>query len=220
MQTLTETRYQSMREGCRVIEKDGFGDKVLGLRDGTILKIFRVKRTLSSAHFFPYSRRFMLNAKMLQKRGIPTIDVIELYQLPTRGLTAVHYRPLPGDTLRQRLREVDKGSNEQCELLEKMATLTTKLHERGILFRSIHLGNIIVMPDGELGLIDISDMRCQSRPLSQRQRLRNLRHMSRYSEDVQALIMPAFVENYARQGNVPRQAVEEIFQGQLLPAGA
>ena len=218
MQTLTETRYQSMREGCRVIEKDGFGDKVLGLRDGTILKIFRVKRSLSSARFFPYSRRFMLNAKLLQQRGIPTIDVIELYQLPTKGLTAVHYRPLPGETLRQRLREVEKGSDEQRDLLEKMAVLTALLHERGILFRSIHLGNIIVMPNGELGLIDISDMRCQPRPLSRRQRLRNLRHMSRYNEDVQALIMPAFVRNYARQGNVSRQAVEQILQDQLPPA--
>ncbi|WP_461537694.1 lipopolysaccharide kinase InaA family protein [Spongorhabdus nitratireducens] len=217
MQKLNQDRYQALREGCRVIEKDGYGDKVLGLRDGTILKIFRVKRTLSSARFFPYSRRFAKNAGLLQQRGIPTIDVIGLYELPAKGLTAVHYHPLPGDTVRQALRQLDAGSEERAQLLEKLAALTAQLHENGVLFRSYHMGNVIVMPDGELGLIDISDMRCQSKPLSERQRLRNLRHMSRYSEDVSALCAPAFTTHYARLGQVPLSAVEHIFQTAASP---
>tara|TARA_R110002124_G_scaffold285001_1_gene462984 strand:+ start:1155 stop:1358 length:204 start_codon:yes stop_codon:yes gene_type:complete len=47
----------------------------------------------------------------------------------------------------------------------------------------LHLGNIILTPQGELGLIDISDMRCLNRPLSKRMRTRNYHHLLRYEED-------------------------------------
>ena len=39
------------------------------------------------------------------------------------------------------------------------------------------------MPDGELGLIDISDLRCAGRPLSEGMRNRNYRHLLRYEQD-------------------------------------
>ena len=37
----------------------------------------------------------------LQQRGIPTLTVLAFYQLAAPGMTAVLYRPLPGETLRQ-----------------------------------------------------------------------------------------------------------------------
>ncbi len=37
-------------------------------------------------------------------------------------------------------------------------------HEKGIYLRSAHLANVILTPEGTLGLIDISDMKTFHRP--------------------------------------------------------
>ncbi len=50
-------------------------------------------------------------------------------------------------------------------------------------FRSLHLGNVLLMDDGEFGLIDIADMRILPSPLGKELRVRNLRHMQRYPQD-------------------------------------
>jgi hypothetical protein len=52
-----------------------------------------------------------------------------------------------------------------------------RLHSLGIYFRSLHLGNVVVTPAGELGLIDFSDLRIYRRPLPMFMRRRNLRRM-------------------------------------------
>jgi hypothetical protein len=61
--------------------------------------------------------------------------------------------------------------------------LLAELHGKGILFRSIHLGNIVKTPTGTLGLIDIADLSCQPCALLRSQRLRNFQHMWRPDED-------------------------------------
>ena len=53
MQQLAHTDYLALRENCKVIEQDGFGDKVMILQDGTFLKLFRRKRLISSAAIWP-----------------------------------------------------------------------------------------------------------------------------------------------------------------------
>ncbi len=54
--------FLSLREGAEVVEADGHGEKVLLLRDGTYRKLFRRKRLVSSAVWYPYSPRFSDNA--------------------------------------------------------------------------------------------------------------------------------------------------------------
>ena len=41
----------------------------------------------------------------------------------------------------------------------------------------MHLGNILVLEDGEFGLIDVADMSIQRRPLGLFKRARNFRHL-------------------------------------------
>jgi hypothetical protein len=60
--------------------------------------------------------------------------------------------------------------------------------KNGIYFRSAHLANVSLIPDGTFGLIDISDMKTFHRPLRKRLRLRNFKHMRRYERDRQRLI--------------------------------
>ncbi|MOA52408.1 hypothetical protein D3C78_1757000 [compost metagenome] len=61
-----------------------------------------------------------------------------------------------------------------------MVGLIRSLHQSGIYFRSLHLGNIVVTPEGKLGLIDVADMRFLRSPLSARLVKRNLQHFARY----------------------------------------
>lgn len=55
--------YMKLRSGAEIIEADRFGEKVLTLADGSMLKLFRRKRLLSSAAWYPYAQRFADNCK-------------------------------------------------------------------------------------------------------------------------------------------------------------
>lgn len=166
-----------MTEGARVLEQDSFGPKVYQLRDGNMLKLFRRKRLLSSALLRPHSQRFCVNADALQARNIPTLQPLALYRLDDPAWTAVLYRPLPGETLSQLLR--DDASLWQT-LLPQLASFIGHLHASGVYFRSLHLGNIVRTPDGTLGLIDIADLQLRRQPLSQRLIRRNREHFDKY----------------------------------------
>ena len=181
MQPLSSEQYNRWRQGAQVLEKDGHGEKVLRLADGTFLKLFRRKSLLSKTAIYPPARRFADNAAELQRLGIPCPTVIALYRLSEPYRTIVHYDPLPGQTLRHLLRS--DTTLDQLELFARLAEFITHLHELGVYFRSLHMGNIVLTPDNEFGLIDISDMRCLGRPLSRRMRDRNYQHLLRYESD-------------------------------------
>ncbi|WP_422413670.1 MULTISPECIES: hypothetical protein [unclassified Endozoicomonas] len=211
MQRLSSTAYQALIEGAEVIEQDHFGDKVLKLKDKTFLKLFRVKSTISSAWFKPYSVRFARNASELVTRGIQTVDIISCYRLGRYKKTAVHYRPLPGRTLRQVFPALDEDGTRV--LAEQLARYIAQLHKQGVYFRSLHMGNILKLPDGALGLIDIADMRFSRSPLKEALRLRNLHHLARYEQDVQYLIKDqTFCSTYARLADLDVDKVEAVMK--------
>jgi tRNA A-37 threonylcarbamoyl transferase component Bud32 len=93
----------------------------------------------------------------------------------------VHYWPLPGETLRHVLSNSPNARRQ--ELVEQFGELLAKLHASGVYFRSVHLGNVLVQPNGQLGLIDLADMRISHFALSLHKRQRNLKHMRRYIDD-------------------------------------
>lgn len=181
MQPLSREQYDIWRQGAQVLERDGHGEKVLRLTDGTFLKLFRRKSLLSKTALYPPARRFAANAARLARLGIPCPKVIKLYCLSEPYRTIVHYEPLPGQTLRQLLD--NDPTLDQLELFARLAEFITHLHELGVYFRSLHMGNIVLTPDNRFGLIDISDMRCLGRPLSRRMRDRNYQHLLRYESD-------------------------------------
>ena len=166
-----------MTEGARILEQDSFGPKVYRLRDGNMLKLFRRKRLLSSALLRPHSQRFCTNATALRERGIPTLQPLCLYRLDDPAWTAVLYRPLPGETLSQLLRDDDLS---WTALQPELARFINRLHDSGVYFRSLRLGNIVRTPDGTLGLIDIADLQIRRRPLGGRLIQRNREHFDKY----------------------------------------
>ncbi|MEF8705496.1 MAG: toluene tolerance protein [Candidatus Accumulibacter sp. UW27] len=174
MKRLAHDDYLALRAGATVIEADRFGDKVLRLADGSMLKLFRRKRLLSSAAWYPYAQRFADNAAALEKRGIPVPQVIDVWRIPSIARDAVHYHPLIGKTLRELHREGLEPAVEES-LKGNFTRFVIQLHECGVYFRSLHLGNVVYTPQHRLGLIDLSDAHFRRRRLSKRLRVRNLR---------------------------------------------
>ncbi|MBD9408771.1 toluene tolerance protein [Stutzerimonas stutzeri] len=203
MQKLQIESYMRMREGARVLEKDSCGEKVLLLSDGTILKLFRLKHLFSSAVLYPYAKRFADNIANLQRLHVACPSLINTYKIPSIKRDAVHYHPLPGVTLRQLRRQ-----NDECpeNLFDQLGRFLAHLHEKGIFFRSIHLGNIVLTPEGGLGLIDIADLKCQTKPLGPYKSKRNFKHMMRDVDDrawieskVHGDLFNAYYQERARQ---------------------
>ncbi|KAE9639713.1 bifunctional O-antigen ligase/aminoglycoside phosphotransferase family protein [Pseudomonas sp. PB106] len=198
VQKLSAAALQHMSSDARIIEEDGLGPKVLQLSDGTFLKLFRRRRWYTSGSFNPYSERFAINSEQLRQMGIPTPQVLNLYRL-NDGSSAVHYAPLSGHTLRQVLQSITAPAVRQA-LVERFGKFMAQLHEKGVYFRSLHLGNVLVLEDGEFGLIDLADLRVYPTPLSLSLRQRNLRHMQRYTVDKRWLFedhLDALLQGYA-----------------------
>ena len=206
MQSIDHSTYEALREGAHVLEADGSGDKVLRLADGRMLKLFRRKRLFSSALFYPYAQRFADNTRALEQRGILCPKVIAVYRIPSIERDCVYYSPLAGNTVRQL-----QGTSEETDSLRfQLGGYFAQLHEKGVYFRSLHFGNVVLTPDGHLGLIDIADLRCQKRSLSDSKRLRNFAHLLRYKEDRQWLLGQdagdTFIEGYRQALPSNRQA--------------
>ena len=181
MQRLSADAYQGLVYNATQLEADGHGPKVLRLADGSFLKMFRRKRLISSEALRPYAERFAENARALHEADIPAPKVIALYRIETPKRTAVHYIGLPGITLRQAMKEAETDEREW--LVERFGQLLAHLHEIGIYFRSLHLGNVMLLPDRRLGLIDFADMHRGRAPMPMYKRRRNLKHMQRYEQE-------------------------------------
>ncbi|WP_152226694.1 O-antigen ligase family protein [Pseudomonas sp. SCB32] len=211
MRDLPVSDYERLSARSRLIEEDGLGPKVLELADGSFLKLFRRKRLVSSARLLPYAKRFANNCRFLLRLGIPAPEVTGLYQLDERT-TAVQYTPLPGQTLRQALAAAS-SDKARARLVRRFGALLGQLHELGVYFRSLHLGNVLVLPDGDFALIDVADMNIRLSPLGRTLRIRNLRHMQRYPEDRRVLFeqhLPQLLEGYALEAG--KRAAEDIRQ--------
>lgn len=182
MKKLTAQEYLSLTEPARAIESDLHGPKVFRLVDGRMLKLFRRKRLLSSALWYPYARRFADNCQRLHKLGIPCPDVIDVFRIPSAQRDAVLYQPLAGEPVRHRIARPQSGG-EADRLRGSLGAFVRRLHDQGVYFRSLHLGNVLCLPDGGLGLIDVADLRVFARPLGRLLRSRNLRHVDRYDAD-------------------------------------
>lgn len=162
----------------RVLEKDMRGPKVVALEDGRFLKIFHTRRHPLLARLFPAARRFQDNARQLAERGIAVPALLELLWIERQaGLSACLYQPMDGESLESILRSAPERIDA---LLPALAAFIHQLHRKGIYFRSLHLGNILLLPDGGFGLIDFLDLKTSQRPLGKGLVQRNFRHLQGY----------------------------------------
>ena len=184
-------------EGAKIIEFDPRGLKVLKLANGNILKLFRLRNQWSIARWYGYAQRFCANAKRLHHLHIPTVNVVDTYLLADDAIFsalpapivfkpkknnaqtyAVEYMPLPGKTLKELLMSEELSTAHIVQL----GAFIARLHSSGVHFRSLHLGNIVLTPEEEMGLIDVADMRIYPWALWFNTRLRSFRHVTRYAK--------------------------------------
>jgi RIO-like serine/threonine protein kinase len=178
MQIVTANELQNWLSQGEVLEKDSHGPKVIRLNDGKLLKIFRSRRIALLARLRPDAARFTAQAKRLQSLGIHTPEILETYWLDKSKLvSACLYDPLVGRPLDQ----IFKNQRAEFDqLLPRIAAYIYSLHQRGIYFRSLHLGNVLLTPSGEFGLIDFLDVHFKNRPLRRSLVRRNFDHLRNY----------------------------------------
>lgn len=196
MRIVTANELQDWLSQGELLEKDSHGPKVVRLPSGTLLKIFRSRRNPLLARIRPDAKRFAERASRLQARGIRTPAIRECCWLERdKAVSACLYQPLAGQPLDRLFRD---ARAEFDGLLPKLAAYILKLHRLGIYFRSLHLGNILLTPDGDFGLIDFLDLRFKNRPLGRLLVRRNFRHLQRYLErrQVQAFPWEALMQHY------------------------
>jgi len=208
MKNLSLHEFNKLTQSSIVLADDEYGKKVLELVDHSIVKLFRVKRFISQATFYSPARRFAKNAKRLIQLNIPTINLIDLYNIKSIKRTAVHYQQLEGVTVREYLQE----NPIEDEFLAKLGKFLAQLHDKGIFFRSAHFGNIIYNPQKEFGLIDISDMSISHFSLGYFKRIRNLKHIFRIKEDIELIQQSqAIEESYLQHSNIKSSFFKKQF---------
>lgn len=206
---LGSEEFETMIRDARILSEDGRGVKVLETSGGEIIKFFPLRRRVSTAAVYPYSKRFVRNAALLKKRGIKTVDIVGTFKRSKDSPDAVVYKKTQGRALRSFLEDAGLPSEGADQTLRDFTGFLARLHGEGILFRSIHFGNVLVLEDGGFALIDVADISFRrGRSLTPRQRVRNFAHMSRYVQDRESLVgfgMPRFLQLYLEASQMPRR---------------
>jgi len=200
MKQLGRAEYDALVKDAELLMSDRHGDKVLLRPDKKIVKLFRTKRLISSAQLYPYALRFKRNSEALNQRGIVSVNVEDIGYCPEIERHLVVYPLLEGETLR----EVLQNTNEEI-IIDEYARFISELHEAGIYFRSLHMGNVLYRSGRNFALIDVADMSIGSSPLGVIKRLRNFRHLTRYKADVSRIChhgVQRFLDNYLAAGSL------------------
>jgi tRNA A-37 threonylcarbamoyl transferase component Bud32 len=180
---MSEQAWEETTGDASALARDERGDETLRSADGsTVIKVFRLKRLISSALWRPYALRFVENAAELARRGIAGPDVTGVWRRERVDRHLVTYRWREGRELRGALAAADAAP-----LAADFGRFLALMHERGAHFRTLHLGNVLVTPQG-FSLIDIVDVRCYAGPVPVAKRGHDVRHAcAAYEEDAAAL---------------------------------
>lgn len=198
MRIVSAQELESWLASGKVLEKDARGPKVVALENGLFLKIFHTRRHPLLARLQPAAKRFAENSHQLQRLEIPAPEVQELLWInKSAGLSACLYRPLPGASVED---IYNQNPDDIITLLPALARFIRTLHRRGVYFRSLHLGNIIQLPEEQFGLIDILDLQFKGRQINPWLVQRNLRHLQHYLNRRKLTNFPLkkLVEQYRR----------------------
>lgn len=198
MNTITQVELDALCQNGKAIDDKGGYPAVVLHPDDTITKFWaRKKKRLSSATLHPYSNRFIRNATELDRRGILVPEIISHAAVENSHIRVVTYRALPGTSIRELLQTNPKQIN-----IPELSQYIDQLHQKGILFRGMHLGNIIQRPEDQgYGLIDFTDVKFYAKPVPMLRRAANLATPLRYLDDVQRIKeagLPSLLETYLK----------------------
>ncbi len=173
--------------------------KVLRLPDGEYMKFFRHRKLISTSRIRPQALQFVKNSLALREYNIIAPVCDRMYRCRKHGVDVVRYHGVEGTELRDLVEQGD-GS-----VLDRLPAYLEMLHSRGIMFRAIHLANILLTPQDRLALIDISDLDIKGGPLNTWRRARNILHLLNKRDDRDAFTRygrERFVEAYLQAWGV------------------
>ena len=127
--------------------------------------------------------------------------MLKLYHVTSTRLSAIRYSPLPGKTIK----DIMKAGLLDEALAYQVGEFIAKVHALGIYFRGLHIGNIVLTPNGDLGLIDVSELSIYTYKLGAYRRLRNFARFWRSKQDKYAFgekNISALIEGYLSVANV------------------
>ncbi len=168
---------ENHQEGSFLIRSCRHGPKVIETKAGEIIKIFYPKNRLSSTMYYPYAERFRKNAHQLSRLAFNVPLIKSFYFCERTKIHMLSYEKLPGEDV---CLLVHEGNSD---ILYDVIGYVKILHEKGVLFRAIHLSNLLCQGEKKFALVDIADVKIQRRSLSLYQRYRNLKHLFLYGED-------------------------------------
>lgn len=177
---ISKTSYQAKLESGESLEpKYGYPSVIL-LPDDTVLKLW-AKRPgiLSSGRWHPYSNRFVKHAEALRGLKVPVPKIIDHMIIEGTSVRVVHYHSLTGESVRSLLHREPSKIN-----IPALAKFYKSLHDLGINFKGANFGNLIQISPEKFGLIDFTSLKILPRPLSPKERLRNLERPLSYAKDV------------------------------------
>ena len=171
--------FKNDAEFNKFVEKaDDLGHRKTFHKKNEIIKIFNVRGYLSSGFFNTYASRIIKNSIRLKEHEIPSIEITnELAFQYNNRLSGVSYKYIPGKTYR------DLGNKITKEMITDLAKYISIIHKKGIYFRAMHLGNIL-LHNKKLFLIDIAKIHFYPWPLFIFTRARAFRRMIKYQDDI------------------------------------
>ncbi len=198
MKTISQKELDALCQNGQAIDSKGGYPAVVIHPDDTVTKFWaRKKGFFSSTTLYPYSKRFLKNASELTRRGITVPKILDHAKLENSHVRIVTYSSLPGQSIRELLEKTPTQID-----IHSLAQYLYQLHEKGIYFGGIHLGNIIQGPSNQsYGLIDFTDVRFYPKPLNIKRRAANLSIPLRYPKDIERIKksgLPDLQESYLK----------------------
>ncbi len=195
-----------IKRNAKVLESDARGVKVV-LYEKKIYKVF-YNRNAIKGKIFSKAKLFAKNCKKLNNKGFiaPVVDAV--YFDDEINSEILSYSSIPGSSARELLSNTNLAIKEREEIIKEIASLMSGLHKKGILFRSFHLGNIVIDINNSgisLALIDVADLKSFPFSLSMSQRLRNFRHLTRVIDDKEIFdkdFVSLFISEYKKLSDI------------------
>jgi hypothetical protein len=125
-------------------------------------------------------------------------------------LSVVRYSPLLGQTIK----DIMKAGLLDEALAYQVGEFIAKVHALGIYFRGLHIGNIVRTLNGELGLIDVSELSIYWH-LSRYRRLRNFARFWRTRDDQKSfgvVNINQLITGYVKNTNNKFIKADDIFK--------
>ena len=197
-----------IRDGVAIGNKGKFPAVVLN-PDQTVYKFWVKRPRLGNlVKSRSYAKRFIKGSHQLNEEGFTAPKVIAYLSCEAPPVEIVHYHTLPGNSIRDLLESAQQSIN-----LPHLAQIYFDLHQAGIYIRTLHFGNILQDEEEHMALIDCSNVRKLSSPLSLTMRGKNLATPLRYKDDhrrYQEAGFKDFVETYLALGTFSTSEQEKI----------